>query len=146
MEILNKIIKKGFEYASGKWNNKPSNGSISLLKPFLIKEKIPNIENIYCGTINVNISPKLFEIKTPDYTVECKWHPNFPKETFWFIKVIIEYKKQKYSGYIMYPLQSEVKAHKTNDVIELLCEKINGIKYGENISLKFQENKIKLTK
>jgi len=135
LETIVGIVKEGRGFASG-LNPKGmagANGTISLQKPHFTKAGIPNISNIYNGTINIDISPRKLKITKPDYEIRCTWLEN-ATETFWFVKGQLEYKDKKYDGYIYYPLPSKLKEHSDN-TIEFLCEKVGGLRHKDTISI-----------
>lgn len=146
--IIDGKIKQGFRIASGLNLDPPMvsglklNNTITLQKPFFIENKIPRIQEVYNGTINLDIAPRIFKILKPDYTVTCQWHPDV-LETFWLVDVAIKYKKQLYPAYIYYPRPSSVKSHK-DDTVELLAEKIQGLKYGDMVSIIIDAKKVRL--
>lgn len=95
---------------------------------------------MYNGTVNVDISPLKFKILKPDCEVTCTWFEELA-ETFWFVKVLINYEGRKYKGYIYYPCPSSVKSH-DDDTVELLSEKIPGMAYGKEIAILVPDGKI----
>ncbi len=142
--ILKGKIVKGYRIASG-LNPDPAlklNNTIFLQKPFFEKAGIPGISEMYNGTINFDISPQEFKIIKPDYEVTCEWVKDVI-ETFWLVETLIEFKNEKYPGYIYYPCPSAVKNHKDN-IVELLTQKIPNLDYGEPLSLQVSDQKIKL--
>lgn len=143
MELVG-IVVKGRTSASGMRFEGKSPGTIELQKPFFSQAGI-DITGLFNGTINVSIAPKLFNIEKPDYMVTCKWSERFPEETFWLVRVTIKHHGSDYLGYWYYPTPSEIKAHQTNNVVELLCPKIDGLKYGDEVIIKIKEKNIVLT-
>ena len=143
LTISGRIIK-GLQIASGT-NPDPSlelNNTIFLQKPFFEKAGILHMQNIFNGTINVDISPNLFKIISPDHEVTCVWVKNVT-ETFWLVRTIISYNSNSHEGYIYYPCPSPVKSHEDN-IIELLSEKIPAIEYSKPLSIRVSSQKIQL--
>ena len=121
--VISGEITQGLQIASG-INPDPSlelNNTIFLQKPFFEQANVPDVQDMYNGTINLDISPALFKIITPDHSVTCTWTKNVT-ERFWFVRTLISYNLKSYKGYIYYPRPSAVKSHK-NNVIEILAEK-----------------------
>ena len=131
--ILSGYVKEGLGIASG-LNPDPNlelNNTISLQKPFFERAGIPRIHKYHNGTINIDISPKEFKILKPHFEVTCEWFPGVT-ETFWLVDVVIEFKNARYPAYIYYPCPSPVKSH-DDTVVELLTERIEGLKYGDSL-------------
>lgn len=147
--VIEGVIKKGLRIASGLSKN-PKKGSrglvlnntIFLQKPFFEKAGIPNIIRMHNGTINIDISPKKFKILEKDHEVTCEWLPDV-KETFWFVKGVVEFKDSKYEGYMYYPCPSPIKSHQDN-VVEVLTEKIPDLNYGDSLIFRTSNNKVQL--
>ncbi len=146
--VLKGKIKQGLRIASGLNPDPPIklgmklNNTIALQKPFFEQAEIEGISEMYNGTINVDISPLEFKILQPDYEVTCKWFEEL-SETFWFIKVLIEYEGKEYKGYIYYPCPSDVKSH-NDDTVELLSQKIPEMVYGKEIAILVPGGKLKV--
>lgn len=119
------------------------NDCIRKQKPFFERSGVPNISQMYNGTINLDISPKKFQITNPDYEVkDCEWHPRL-KESFWFVAGEAIFKGQGYEGYIYYPCPSEVKSHPDN-LVEILSQKIPDLNYGDSLIFRTSNNKVQL--
>jgi len=142
-------IIRGKGYASGK-NSVPGItsfkkgllGTISQQRKFFEKE-IPNFKTYFNGTINMGIAPRTFKITNPDYHITCNWALNLT-ESFDLLNVRVSYQGSSYPGLIYFPCPSEIKAHKINDMFELITERIPGIKYGNSISISYDDEKLKL--
>jgi len=139
---LEGIVSKGLGIASG-LHTDPKTGltdTISKQKRYFEESNIPNITGVYNGTINLDISPKKFEITYPDYEVTCTWDEGVT-ETFWFVDVFIDFNNTTYKGYIYYPCPSEIKAH-NDDIVELLAEEIPDLNYGDTLSIRVSSNRV----
>ncbi len=91
------------------------------------------------GSINVDISPKEWEIVNPDFEFkDIIWCPKFP-EDFNFIKLEIRFENKIYSGFLYNPKRT--KNPKT--MMEILSKYIAGIEYGKEIELMIPKDKIK---
>src|SRR5438309_542586 len=121
MIIEGKIIP-GKGIASGK-NVDPETGltnTIGLQKPFFERAGISGIGDVYAGTINMDISPREFQINTPDHIVrDIAWDKR-TTESFQFVKTRILFDEKDYAGYIYYPMPSKLKSH-PDTRIELLA-------------------------
>jgi hypothetical protein len=142
MELRGRIIE-GKGIASGK-NVDPETGltnTIALQKPFFERAGISGIEDVYPGTINMDISPREFQINTPDHMVSDITWDKGATESFQFIKTRILFDEKDYAGYIYYPMPSELKSH-PDTRIELLAPKIAGLEYGKEIAIFVADGKI----
>ena len=142
ISLEGKVIK-GLRIASG-MAEKPQdprlNFTIMKQKPFFERHGIPRITETFNGTLNVDISPKKFKIVKPDHEIECEWE-NEVREKFWFVDGKISFGGKKYDAYVYYPCPSELKNHSDN-IVEILTEKIEGIKYGDRIVFETSGEKI----
>jgi hypothetical protein len=142
MRLEGRVIK-GKGIASGK-NIDPETGltnTIGMQKPFFKMADIPYIEDVYNGTVNMDISPNEFKINYPDYFVEnVAWHVD-ATESFQFVKTDIVFGAKDYSGYIYYPMPSKLKSH-PDTRIELLAPKIPDLEYGKKIAIFVADGKI----
>jgi hypothetical protein len=101
--------------------------------PHFKEAGVPDIDAMYSGTINVDISPKVFEVLTPGYEVCCMWIDGV-EETFWLVALQIVFEGCSHKGYLYYPCVSE--QHTRRDtMMEILAPKIAGIAYGKQISV-----------
>ena len=142
-DILKGKVAKGYQIASGSNPDKSLklNNTIFLQKPFFKEAGIPDIEKYYNGTINLDISPNEFKIIKPDYEVTCNWIDEII-ETFWFVKIFINFDGKKYRGLIYYPCPSKVKSH-SDYVVELLTKKIPNLNYANLLSVEIPAGKIR---
>ena len=115
--ICSKTIKQQSPFFEGKINKKA-------------------LEN---GSINIDISPKKWEIVKPDFSfTNVVWRPNFP-EDFSFIKIKFRFENKIYKGFLYNPKRT--KNPKT--MMEILSDYIKEIKYDKEIELYIPKNKIK---
>jgi len=140
------IINQGHSVASGKSNNSPYPlGTIEMQIPFFKKLGF-DLSHLFKGTLNLNIEPCTFEIITPEFTFrDVHWAEGFPAEDFSFSSCSILYKEREYSGYIYYPHpETKIGHFHSNSLIEVICEAIDGIGYGDSVELRYLENSIKI--
>ncbi len=135
-------VVKGHQIASGLSSTGKDglNATVVQQMPFFIKEGIPQIEQMFTGTVNVNLQGHTFDITSPTYTVTCEWHPGV-KETFWFVPAILGHKDKRYEGYVYFPLPSEIQ-HRNKEVVELLMPKIDGLVYGDDVTIELPRDTI----
>ncbi len=116
------------------------NATVVQQMPYFIEQGLPGAESLFTGTINMTIAPRQFRLKDPHYTMTFTWHPRVT-ETFQLVPVDIRFESRSYSGYIYYPLPSDIQT-KERGVIELLAPKIEGIVYGRDIEISVPEEHI----
>ena len=117
--------------------------TISKQRPYF-ERTIDGFSEIHNGTINVEISPKFFEILNPDYKVEdCPWVEGY-LESFQFVKVELVHNTHSYNGLVYFPMSPELKAHKENNIFELLAPFIEGVNYGDKILIKYNSSKLRV--
>ena len=96
--------------------------------------EIPEMKSVWTGTINLSIAPKACHMLKWDYEVTCEWQPG-TVETFGIVKdVILRARGGMYNGFIYYPLPSPIHSPR-HDLIELLAPKIEGLAYGDEVSI-----------
>jgi hypothetical protein len=140
------IIIEGLRIASGQNPNPPIklgmtlNNTIALQKPHFHKAGVPNILDMFNGTINVNIAPQQFQITQPDHEVTCTWFENFT-ETFWLVRAHIVHQDTTQRGYLYYPCPSEVKSHK-DTTMEILTGYIPRVSYGDSVKIYMSNKKV----
>ncbi len=111
--------------------------------PFFIEAGVEGIAQMYPGTINVDISPKEFSVRAPDYKVTCEWIDGV-EETFWLTRVALIYKEKEYTGYIYFPCISEQHVAR-NSMVEIIAERIEGIAYGDSVDVVLNAEKVLLS-
>ena len=135
-------VVAGLKAASGYRENENPNltGTISKQRKFFVSAGVKRAESWHAGTINLDISPKEFEILKSDYTVTAEWSPG-TVETFWLVNITLEHKERTYPAYIYYPCQSDVKAH-PDTLIEIVAEKIEDLNYGDLVTIKIPNQQV----
>lgn len=132
--IIVGIVKKSKQLASGMGTDPslPVTGTIALQKPFLMAAGAPHLDEMYNGTINMDIGPSEFHIHKPDYTTTCEWYPGIT-ETIWLVRGTVIYNGIRQRGFQYFPLPSPLKYQK-NNIIELITYKFDGLQYGDEVS------------
>jgi len=139
-------IRQGHGVASGKSNNSPYPlGTIEMQTPCFKKLGL-NLSNLFQGTLNLNIEPNTFEVIAPEFTFRSvHWAEGFPAEDFSFSSCEIIYRGSGYRAYIYYPHpETKVGHFHSSSLIEVICEAIDGIGYGDTVELRYRENEIKI--
>jgi len=143
---LTATIKQGHGVASGTANNSPYPlGTIEMQAPYFKKLGL-DLSHLFKGTLNLNIEPNTFEMIAPKFTFrDVHWAEGFPAEDFSFSSCAVLYKSREYSGYIYYPHpETKIGHFHSNSLVEVICEAIDGIGYGDSVELRYREKEIKI--
>lgn len=144
------IVAEGYRIASGSNTEGVPGPFGEMLKdsfvrqrPFFEKE-IPELKSVWTGTININIAPRKALMNSFDHTVTCEWHPGIT-ETFGIVSGVTLYAKGKtYTNcFIYYPMPSAIHTPR-HHFIEILAPKVEGLSYGDKISIDAPENRISM--
>ncbi len=143
MPIINReldgIVVRGHGVASGIGINQDE-GSIKKQKRFF--DKIIDWEHFWPGTINVSISPNRYLWKNNKATYEgINWHVDQPKEDFGISKCKITVKGESHDAWAYCPLP-KTKTQNLHDptMIEIIAPKIEGLEYGDKVSVVLNDN------
>jgi hypothetical protein len=141
---MNKIkgeIISGHGVASGKGKDpRYPEGTLKLQLPHFKKRGL-DLSSYFRGTINVDIAPFYFKIKTPKYYFKkVNWSIHIPPESFYFFEVRFFYQHKAYDGMIYMPDPKTKTDHEQiPTLLELILPPISGIKMGQIISLEIND-------
>lgn len=142
------IVQKGYGVASGKsGGSRFPQGTIAMQKPFF-REQGLNLDPYFLGTINLAIAPFQYEIKQAKYTFKnIKWSLHDPAEDFSFFDCRILISQTRiFNGLIYYPHPETKPEHfQPTDVIEIVTCFIDGLKYGDEMTLEVDSQQINFT-
>lgn len=145
IRIEGKIIP-GYGVASGKGKDpRYPEGTLRIQYPYF-KERGLDLDTYYLGTLNVDIAPKSYKVKKPEYFFEgIDWSEHIPPENFYFFKVALFYKNKRYDGLIYMP-DPETKAdhEQLTTVLEVMLPAIEGISTNDLVSLGINEEYIQI--
>lgn len=143
------VVSQGYRIASGlNTEGIPGPGGTTLKDSFVrqrpfFEAQIPDFSYVWTGTINVNIEPKVCTMLGFDYQITCEWHPGI-SETFGIVRGITLIRGDKeYPGFIYYPMPSDIHIPR-NTIIEVLAQKIDGLAYGEKVTLIIPNDKVSI--
>jgi hypothetical protein len=145
---INALVMKGHGVASGKVNDpRYPKGTIKIQSEYFLQKGL-DLSQYFPGTINLDIAPYFFKIKTPKYFLkDINWSEFIPPENFYFFDVTLQYHKNTYKGLIYMPDPATKAEHFQNPtVLELLLPKIDGLKYGELVKVEVDDAQIALIK
>lgn len=147
MNSIEGIVISGHGVASGKGkDSRYPEGTLILQMPFF-KAKGLDLSHYYKGTINIDIAPYHYAIKTPTHYIEgVDWSPYIPPENFYFFQLQLEFKGQLYDGIIYMPdPKTKVDHHQLATMLEVMMPPIPGIQGGEKVRLFIPEGSLELT-
>jgi hypothetical protein len=138
------IVVEGHRVASGPSKEYPY-GSLEKQKAFF-KAGGLDLDRFFIGTLNVSIAPLWFEIVRPDYSFhQIAWTDLHPPEDFSFSICRVSYQGKEYEGYIYYPHpETKIRHFKDPSLIEVITEKIPGIRYGSRLELALDPTAIRI--
>ena len=144
--IIPGTVKRGHRIASGMTSDSPYPcGSLHLQFPFFRSVGL-DLYSFYKATINIDISPQQWRPVQTDYTFErITWTDTIDPETFSFLKCRVLYEKRETIAWIYYPHPETKPDHfQSPSIVEVITSKLNGLEYGDHISLLIDSNKIHL--
>lgn len=146
MQKVNGVLQSGHRVASGLSECSPySAGTIALQTPYFKKLGL-DLSIYYPGTLNVSVAPLSFKLKQADIAFKnILWAEGFPSENFSFVRCNIIYKEQRYPALVYYPHpETKVQHFQSDSLIEVLCEKIKGVSYGDSVIIEYDKSKIRM--
>ncbi len=105
--------------------------------PFF-KERGLDLYGYFIGTINMDISPRVFEVTNPDFDFRnIIWEDDF-SENFKFVEISIMFEGNDYSGYLYNPSRSI----NHSGIMEILTVFIDGVENGKFIEIDIPESRV----
>jgi len=142
------VLVKGYGVASGISSESPYPfGSLVMQKPYF-NERGLDLEGFFLGTLNIDISPYVFEIFNPLFKFEgVEWYEGTTAETFSFADCFIEYENTCIKGYVYYPHpETKLRHFQSKSLLEIIAPYIENVRHGVKLSLYFNKEQIRLTK
>jgi len=143
--IEGKIIP-GYGVASGKGKDpRYPEGTLKIQYPYF-KERGLDLGEYYLGTLNVDIAPKSFIIKTPKYFFEgIEWSNHIPPENFYFFEDALFYRNERYNGLIYMPdPKTKMDHEQLVTVLEVILPPIEGISTNDFVFLEINEDSLQI--
>lgn len=137
------VVMPGTGIASGTNGCQDMGGTIRQQRPFF-EDSGFSFDGLHMGTINVNIAPYEYEIIQPIHQLKnCKWHDDWPTESFSLFDCRLRYNGKEYKGYVYYP-HPETKSTTFfgHSMMEVLTEKIDDIAYDSAIEITVPEDQM----
>ena len=95
-----------------------------------------DLSSFYAGTLNVSIEPYRFELNPSVTLTQVKWSPEHAAESFSFVPIELTWQQKSFQGLIYYPRpETKINHFQSPSVLELLLPPIEGIAYGNQVSL-----------
>ncbi|MFT7514572.1 MAG: hypothetical protein ACI9QL_003794 [Candidatus Omnitrophota bacterium] len=139
MHIVPGIVQQGHRAASGaNGNPKFPGGTIRMQIPFF-KALGLDLSGLYPGTINVSVTPHVFEPIRPTHAFKQLQWCDDAAEDFSFFTCELMHAGETHRGWIYWPSPDTKPAahgHEQNiHIVELLMPWIEGLAYGDAVSL-----------
>lgn len=149
MEISG-IVTEGYRIASGSNTLGVPGPHGEMLKDSFVRQRtffekeIPELKTVWTGTINLNISPHSARMNAFDHTITCEWHPGIT-ETFGIVSGVTLHAAGKtyMNCFIYYPMPSDIHTPRY-EIIELLAPKVEGLSYGDEITIDVPNGKMSI--
>lgn len=141
---INGRIQSGHQVASGRAANSPyPAGTIAIQTP-VFQHLGFDLSPYFAGTLNVSIAPYRFELRQPDYTFpDVKWLDGYEAETFSFVWCKLQFQQTWHEAWIYYPHpETKINHFQHPSVLEIIAAPIDGIGYGDDVTLELRESAI----
>jgi len=145
-QTIKAVVQEGHQVASGQADDSPyPRGSIEMQAPYF-KEHGINLDKYYSATLNLSITPYIFEVVSPEFTIRnLKWAEGFPAEDFSFSKCELSFAGVLYTGLIYYPHpETKIGHFHSESLIEIITQYIPNIEYGDEVYLKLNQDEINI--
>jgi hypothetical protein len=142
------FVKEGYGVASGRSGNpRFPQGTVEMQKAFF-RERGLDLDEYYPGTINLSISPLIYEVKHAKYIFKnVRWSQNDPAEDFSFFDCrILTNSNGVLSGLIYYPHPETKPEHfQSSDVLEIITSFIGDLRYGDELTIEIDSQQIEIS-
>ncbi len=139
-------VQQGYKIASGTaLNSRYPRGTIEMQTPFF-KELGIDLNNFFKGTLNVSISPNMFEVVAPEFTFrDVIWYEKRPPENFSFSRCRIVFMDIKYDSWIYYPRpETKIRHIHSPSIIEVIAPLISEVEYGSIVEIEYNPSEISI--
>ena len=153
LSIIGKVIQ-GYQVASGqsKKDRRFEGGTIRQQEPYLAALGFNLSEyfndNLFYGTLNVDISPYQFELLYPEWTIRnVAWSHQVDAENFFFSSAELIQKQKRYKALHYFPDPKTKPPEHTHDssLIEIIAEPITDLNYGDPVEILIAINRLRIS-
>ncbi len=147
---LQGMVCAGHGVASGRSSGQSHNpypaGTIAMQMPFF-KALGLDLSACFAGTINLDIAPRQWQLLQADHCFEkMRWTHLHPPETFSFVALQAVWQTRSVQGWLYYPHPETKATHfQSRSVMELLLPQLDGLKPGDQLSLRVDPQRIRFT-
>jgi hypothetical protein len=145
-KTLDGIVTEGYRVASGPSKDYPY-GALERQRP-IFKTHGLDLEGYFNGTLNIDLRPFTFKLIKPEFTFRnVEWTDLHPPENFSFSRCKVIFKDAEYEGWAYYPHPETKLRHFQNpSLLEVIAYPIAGIKYGDEVQVRVNPERIEVTK
>ena len=143
--LLTGIVVQGYRVASGPSKDYPY-GALERQRP-IFKARGLDLDGFFNGTLNVDIRPRVFEMKKPGFTFHhVEWTDLHPPEHFSFSRCKVIYNDMEYAGWVYYPHPETKLRHFQNpSLLEVIVMPIAEIRYGDEVQVMIDTEEITIS-
>ena len=129
------IIAQGYRVASAH-SKDYTYGALDRQRP-IFKSLGLDLDEYFNGTLNIDIRPNTFEMKSPEFTFHAvEWTDLHPAEHFSFSRCKVLYAAIDYDGWVYYPHPETKLRHFQNpSLLEVIARPIPQINYGDTVDV-----------
>ena len=139
-------VVEGYRVASGETEDSPyPAGSIALQMPHFQACGL-DLSRFYPATLNIEIAARGFVMRNPAHRFEqVRWFAGNPPEDFSFSCCQVGFRDQMWDGWVYYPHPDTKPAHwQAPNVIEVITSQLDGITYGDSVTLHLDPMEIEI--
>lgn len=128
-------ILQGYRVASGPSADYPY-GALDRQRP-IFKARGLDLSSYFNGTLNVDISPRMFMMVKPEFTFESvEWTDLHPPEHFSFSRCKVIFRDMEYDGWVYYPHpETKLRNFQNPSLLEVIALPIPEIQYGDEVQV-----------
>jgi hypothetical protein len=143
--LLPGALARGYRVASGPSRDYPY-GALDRQRP-LFKARGLDLDGYFNGTLNIDIRPATFRMLKPEFTFPLvEWTDLHPPETFSFSRCKVVFQNVEYDGWVYYPHpETKLRNFQNPSLLEVIARPIEGIKYGDKLSVWVNVKEIDVT-
>ncbi len=139
------IVVQGYRVASGPSSDYPY-GALDRQRPFFKKGGL-DLDGFFNGTLNINISPKIYRLVKPVFTFhDVEWTDLHPPEHFSFSRCNVIHTGNFYNGWVYYPHpETKLRNFQNPSLLEVIAELVPLLQYGDHIRVELDPAEITLS-